>query len=403
MQEPDPEWYKELIKEGEAPEPSEAIPRDTKTDNEPAATSQTYQPPEGKPLKDFTKIFPATCDGDLANEEYGVVVGARGKVGRLFFTEQVHDITPPALGISEHLPKYGRYESNPRAESDDGTTDTKFRLQGATGRLWDGPMYGNTWVSVAVDGTLLPGDEVTTFLGSNARYRLTASSAAPTNAYSFQYATYTVKDGLADGVADTEGITYAGSFFYGGEVLKAAPATGTDGAAAGTDGAAAGTDGAAAGTGASEAEAEDDSFGTNLLKIVKYAPTTLDKLEEVVGLKRTNMDVSMSSALISDPSQRPEDQYFMKQDPSTLWAYRETAENGIYTLSKKYSDRLLTTFRMAIDGDTAKAMKDETALQAGYIIKRGDKIFSGTAELELDESSYVLIDARLQGVVEDTH
>ena len=401
MQEPDPEWYKELIKEGEAPKESKAISRDTKTDNEPAATTDIYQAPEGKPLKKFKEIFPATCDGDLANEEYGVVVGARGNIGRLFFTEQVHDITPPALGISEHLPKYGRYETNPRAESDDGTTDTKFRLQGATGRLWDGPTYGNTWVSVAVDGTLLPGDEVTTFLGSNARYRLTATSAAPANSYSFQYATYTVKDGLAEGVADTEGITYAGSFLYKGGVLKAAPATGTDGAAAGTDGAAAGTDGAAAGTDASEAE--DDSFGTNLLKIVKYAPTTLDKLEEVVGLTRINMDSSMSSPVISDPSQRPEDQYFMKQDPSTLWAYRETAENGIYTLSKKYSDRLLTTFRMTINGDTSKEMKDETALQAGYIIKRGDKIFSGTAELELDESSYVLIDARLQGVVEDTH
>ena len=40
----------------------------------------------------------------------------------------------------------------------------------------------------------------------------------------------------------------------------------------------------------------------------------------------------------------------MKQDPSTLWAFRETAENGIYTLSKKYSDRLLSTFRLPITG-----------------------------------------------------
>ena len=113
----------------------------------------------------------------------------------------------------------------------------------------------------------------------------------------------------------------------------------------------------------------------------------------------------MDSLVVQDPRQRPEDQYFAKQDPSTLWAFKDTsAGDGSHTYVKKYSDRLLTTFRLPIYGSKQDA---DASYQIGYYIERTNEdgtttTFSGKQLIDIVEDEYVLIDERLAGEVAAT-
>ena len=354
MQEPDPEWYIELNKEGTAPPEQTYNSRtEPKADNDSgdvpglvdflkeafagAKTAkklediftecETAKEEEDRKKEEEKAAEAKTTDSSEAGEakkrdrtpidlgEYGASVSSRSDIGRLFFTAQKHNISADSLTIKEHLPKFGRFEVNPRGEDDDGSDKTKFRMQGAIGSLWDGPTYGNTWVSVAVDGEFAPGDRIVTFIGTNP---LGSSIGGTANDYVFQYATFDVPSGLSDGKIEKDGITYDGIYKYTGELTV---------------------------------ENSDESINANLAEMLKSENIGIESLNKFGdSLKKQPFAKDLSTLVVQDPAQRPEDQYFMKQDPSTLWAFRETAENGIYTLSKKYSDRLLTTFRLPITG-----------------------------------------------------
>lgn len=224
---PDPQWVIDLRQpEQFDPEPIPFEVEEIK-DPEPVDPYASYYN-KIAPAKPLREIFTAQ---DKFLGEDGTASVRVGDFGRMFYTEQVHDITPETLKIKKHLTTKNGYEQNARGEVDDGSDAGKFRFMGATGSLWDGPSYGNTWVTCAIDGEFLPGDRIVTFIGNNSSYRVISQ-----NNYFFQYATYTVKEGLSNGFADEDpnAIEYNGVFQYRGDVVPS----------------------------------DDDTFGANLLELL---------------------------------------------------------------------------------------------------------------------------------------